>query len=177
MRQGDQASRGSILLGAWWCLVAPSARVEAESTSQSIPLRFSPLRGCGKTGPGAAGWWERPPGQAEQGRCLKHRYPEMQSWKVQSNRARSSLEMLVTTPVGLPWVFLRGICCLWSFPCLPVVLFLRPEEFLRQVLPCRCLSFAQPGKCVNPGISRCGYARALSALMAPSRALRRPWGI
>lgn len=90
--EGDRASRGSILLGAWWHSVVHSARVEAESSPQSIPLRLAPFHGCGKTrreaGAGAhrlAGQAPGRSGQAEQGRCPKHRYPGTRTCKARSH--------------------------------------------------------------------------------------------
>lgn len=111
MWEGDWASWGSILLGASWHSVVHSARVEAKSTFQSIPLQLAPFHGCGKTwreaGAGARRLVGQAPscsGQAEQGRSLKHQYPGMWSCKARSDMVMISLGMAVTVMVSLVWM-------------------------------------------------------------------------
>lgn len=111
VREGDWVSWGSILLGAWWHSVVHSACVEAESTSQSIPLRLALFHRSGKTrreaGAGAHRLVGQAPGrsgQAEQGRSPKHQYPGMWSCKAQSDMVMISLGMAVTVMVSLVWM-------------------------------------------------------------------------
>lgn len=178
-------SRGSILLGAWWHSVVHSACVEAESTSQSIPLRLALFHGCGKTrreaGAGAHRLVGQAPdrsGQAEQGQSPKHRYPGMWSCKAQSNMVMISLGngcychgQLSVDALKKPLFFPA------AFRPVPVILFLRAQEFPSVGYSLRMFVLHSARRCFNMSSSSCGCSRALSALMAPSWALCCPLGI